>query len=153
MRVRSANPADMPRVVALMRELAEFERMQGPDDAAAERLAADLGRRFDALVAEDEAGAVVAYALAFETYSTFLGRPLLYLEDLYVTPAARRSGVATVLMREVAREARRRGCARVTWAVLDWNAGARGFYARLGAKESPWVTCVLEGEALAALAR
>ena len=149
--LRRATPSDMPQVVRLMRELAEFEKLPGPDEAAAARLADDLGRRFDAFVAQRE-GDVVGYALTYETYSTFLARPLLYLEDLYVTPSARRAGVARALMREVAREARRRGCARVAWAVLDWNADARKFYARLGARETEWVACVLEGAPLAELA-
>lgn len=153
MRVRPATPADLPRVVALMRELAEFEKLEGPDDAAAARLGEDaFGRgRIGVLVGERD-GEVVAYAVVLETYSTFLARPLLYLEDLYVTPAARRSGVATAMMGAVAREAQLRGCARVAWAVLDWNEAARRFYAALGARETTWVTCQLEGEALARVA-
>lgn len=137
-----------------MRELAEFEKLPGPTDEAARRLGEDAfeRRRIDVLVAED-AGDVVAYAVVLETYSTFLARPLLYLEDLYVTPAARRSGVATAMMGAVAAEALRRGCARLVWTVLDWNAPAREFYAALGAKETTWVTCQLEGEALEAVAR
>lgn len=150
MRVRPATPADLPRVVALMRELAEFEKLPGPDDAAARRLGEDAfgRRRIDVLVGEGAGGEVVAYAVLLETYSTFLARPLLYLEDLYVTPAARRGGVATAMMRAVAAEAVRRGCPRVAWTVLDWNEPARRFYAALGARETTWVTCHLEGEAL-----
>lgn len=153
MRVRPATPEDLPGVVALMRELAAFERMAGPDDEAARRLAEDpfARRRIDVLVGEAE-GETVAYAVLLETYSTFAARPVLYLEDLYVTPAARRSGVATAMMRAVAQEALRRGCARVAWIVLDWNEPARRFYAALGAKETTWVTCQLEGEALARVA-
>ena len=153
MRVRPATPADLPRVVALMRELAEFERLAGPDDAAARRLGVDAfeRRRILVLVGERE-GEVVAYAVVLETYSTFLARPVLYLEDLYVTPSARRGGAATAMMRAVAREAVRRGCPRVAWAVLDWNEPARRFYAALGSRETTWVTCQLEGEALARVA-
>lgn len=153
MRVRPASPGDMPRVVALMRELADFEKLAGPDDAAARRLTEDAfeRRRISVLVGE-RADEVVAYAVVLETYSTFLARPLLYLEDLYVTPSARRTGVATAMMRAVAQEAVRRGCPRLVWTVLDWNEPARRFYAALGARETEWVTCQMEGEALGRLA-
>jgi GNAT superfamily N-acetyltransferase len=142
MRVRPATLLDVPHVVQLMRELAAFEKLAGPDAAAEARLAADLGRRFDAWVADAD-GDVVGYALVFETYSTFAARPLLYLEDLYVTPTARRAGVATVLFRRVAQEAASRGCARLVWAVLDWNVDAKRFYERLGAARTAWETYVV----------
>lgn len=133
-----ATRADVPDIVRLMRELAQFEKLPGPDGHAEARLANDLGRRFDAWVAQ-VGNDIVAYALAYETYSTFAAKPVLWLEDLYVTPRVRRSGIARDLMTEVGREASRRDCARVTWAVLDWNAEAIRFYEKLGATRKPWV--------------
>lgn len=138
MLLRVATRDDVPRIVGLMRELAAFEKLAGPDDHAALRLTADLGARYQAWVAED-GGAVVAYALVHETYSTFAAKPVLWLEDLYVTPGARRKGLATALLREVQAEARRRGCARVAWAVLDWNVDAQRLYEGLGAQRKPWL--------------
>lgn len=137
-------------MVQLMRELAAFEKLPGPDAEGERRLAADFGARYHGLVAED-GRAIVAYAIVYETYSNFLARPVLWLEDVYVTPASRRGGVATALLREVAREARRRGCARVAWAVLDWNVDAQRFYERLGATRQPWLWYQFEGAALDAL--
>jgi GNAT superfamily N-acetyltransferase len=140
MHVRAALPADLPRMAELMRELAAFEKLPGPDEAAQHRLAQDLGRRFDGFVAIDErAGAIVGYAIHYETYSNFAARPVLWLEDIYVTPDARRGGVATALFREVEREAKRRGCAKVAWAVLGWNVDAQRFYEKLGATRKDWL--------------
>lgn len=151
--VRRATRADAPAIVRLIHELATFEKLSPPDAAAEGRLAADLGTRYHAFLAEDDRGVAVGYAIFFETYSTFQARPLLYLEDLFVSEAARRRGVARSLLREVAREALTRGCARLAWVVLDWNAGAIEFYEELGARESPWLSYSLEGAALAALAQ
>lgn len=156
MDVRRARPKDAPAFLRLVHELAAFERLAGPTPDAERRLLDDAfgpRPRFDLFVAEAE-GEVVAYAAAFETYSTFRAAPLLHLEDLYVTPAARRKGVAAAMMRALAREALARGCAKVSWVVLDWNADAQRFYERLGAKPSAgWLPYELEGEALRALAR
>jgi GNAT superfamily N-acetyltransferase len=86
-------------------------------------------------------------------YSTFLCRPSLYLEDLYVRPSHRRRGIGRAFLRELARVAVARGCGRFDWTVLDWNAPAQEFYASLGARLLPgWRLCRLEGEALAAFA-
>lgn len=156
--VRRAVAADGPAFLALVRELADYERIPGPTPDAEARLleeafGAGARRRFDLLVAERE-GRVVGYAVLVEQYSTFRAKPVLYLEDLYVTPAARRAGVARALMREVAREAVARGCARVSWVVLDWNGGAQRFYEGLGAeRQAEWWPFVLQGDALEALAR
>ncbi|MFA5861896.1 MAG: GNAT family N-acetyltransferase [Candidatus Thermoplasmatota archaeon] len=150
--VRRATRADMPRLVVLLQELAAFEKLAGPTPDAEARLAADLGKRYDALLAED-AGIAVGYAIVFETYSTFLAKSVLYLEDLFVTQKARRRGVARLLMHEVAREATARGCPRVSWVVLDWNTDAQEFYRKLGAKRSAWDSFSLDGDALSAVAR
>lgn len=155
MPIRRARPDDGPAFLALVHELASYEKLAGPTPEAEARLLRDAfgeRRRFDLFVAEED-GRIVAYAAAFETYSTFLARPVLYLEDLYVTPAARRTGVATALLRELAREAVRRGCARMSWVVLDWNVDAQKFYERLGAARSQgWLPYAVQGAALEALA-
>lgn len=135
--IRPASRADVPTLLGLVRELADFEKLAPPDAAAQDRFARDLGVRFEALLAE-ESGEALGYAIVFETYSTFRAKPILYLEDLFVSERARRRGVARALMERVVAEARRRGCARVSWVVLDWNAGAQRFYEQLGAKRTPW---------------
>ena len=93
-------------------------------------------------VAEDAGARIVGYAIYFFTYSTFLARPSLYLEDLFVHPDARGRGVGERFMRALADEAERRGCGRFEWTVLDWNVNAQSFYKRLGAEVLPgWWTC------------
>lgn len=122
----------------------------------AERLAEDLfGARplIDALLAERD-GAAVGYAIFHGTYSTFRGRPGLYLEDIYVREDARGTGAGVRLLAEVAAIARERGCHQVSWAVLDWNQSAIDFYERLGARPSAgdWLGYALTAEALDRLA-
>src|SRR2546428_2231262 len=153
--IRPAQRADGPALVRLVRALADFEKLPPPDDEAARRLiehAFGARPRFDVLVAEVDAQ-VRAYALFFETYSTFRAAPSLWLEDLFVDPAVRGRGIGTALMREVAGIAVARGCHRFEWAVLDWNERAHAFYRTLGARLlGEWQVCRLEGEALARLA-
>jgi GNAT superfamily N-acetyltransferase len=153
--IRPAHPADGPAVVELIRGLADFEKLPGPDDAAAARLlehAFGARPRFDLTVA-DVAGRVRAYALFFETYSTFRAAPTLFLEDLFVHPDVRQRGIGRALMLELARTAVARGCERFEWAVLDWNAGAQTFYRSLGARMlDDWIACRVDGDALRALA-
>jgi GNAT superfamily N-acetyltransferase len=97
----------------------------------------------------DRRGAVVGFALFFTNFSTFLGRPGLYLEDLYVEPAQRGRGIGKALLRALGRLALERGCGRFEWSVLDWNADAIGFYRAMGAKLLPdWRLCRVAGEAL-----
>jgi GNAT superfamily N-acetyltransferase len=156
--IRRAAPADLPSVVTLIRALAEFEKLPGPDDAAAARFTADAAAdppRFELLVAEaDGAGAVVGYALFFTTYSTFLARPGLYLEDVFVRPERRGRGIGTAFLRALASLAQARGCGRFEWTVLDWNVDAQRFYRALGAEILPqWQVCRVEGPALERLAR
>lgn len=154
--IRAAVPGDAAALVALMRELAEFEALThlfvateadlddalfGPEPAAG------------ALVATQD-GAVVGYALYFQNYSTFLGRRGLYLEDLYVQPACRGTGIGTRLLRALAALAVERRCGRFEWTVLDWNQPAIDFYERLGATVLPdWRVVRVTGEQLEALAR
>jgi len=154
--IRPALPADGPAYVALVRALAEFEKLPPPDDAAAARLlqhAFGPRPRYELVVAE-LAGAVVGYAAFFETYSTFRALPSIYLEDLFVDARVRGRGVGTALVRAVGAEAVARGCGRFEWTVLDWNVGAQRFYRALGARVlNEWRLCRVDGEALAAFAR
>jgi GNAT superfamily N-acetyltransferase len=153
--IRAAEARDLPSVLTLVRGLAEFEKLPGPDDGAEARFAADFARgRFAVLVAAaPDDGALVGYALYFFTYSTFEARPSLYLEDLFVTPSARGQGLGERMMRALAAEAVRAGCARFEWTVLDWNVRAQKFYAGLGAELlDMWRVCRVSGERLTRLA-
>jgi GNAT superfamily N-acetyltransferase len=156
LQIRPAARTDVSAIVRLIRALAEFERLDGPDDEAALRLeehAFGPSPRCEILVA-DQSGIVAGYALYFMTYSTFLARPSLYLEDLFVDPAHRRRGVGTAFLRRLASIAVERGCGRFEWAVLDWNVNAQRFYESLGARVmGEWRVCRLDGDALAALGR
>ena len=152
--IRAATPADVGAIHALMYELAEFEKLTHLFTGTAEGLADALfGTRpaAEALVAED-AGRIVGSALFFHNYSTFLSRRGLYLEDLYVQPSQRGTGLGTAMLRALAAIAIERGCARFEWTVLDWNTGAQAFYRGLGARIlTEWHLCRVDGEALAAL--
>src|SRR5215471_18372355 len=147
--IRRAVLADGPAYVELVRALAAFEKLAPPDDAAAARLlehAFGARPRYELLVGE-MAGVVRGYAAFFETYSTFLALPSLYLEDLFVAPDARGRGLGGDLMRAVAREAVARGCGRFEWTVLDWNVEAQRFYRSLGAEVLPaWRVCRVDGD-------
>ena len=138
----------------MVRELAEFEHLAHQHVATVADLHAGLfgpHPSAQALVAES-GGEVIAFAVCFPTFSTFLGKPGLWLEDLYVRPAFRRQGVGRRLLLEVAAAARARGCGRLEWAVLDWNARAIDLYRSLGAVPlAEWTTMRLTGEALAAV--
>lgn len=155
--IRKATPSDVPGVLALVKELAAYERE--PDAVVATE--ADFLRdgfgeapAFHVLVAEDAVGEVIGFAFYFFSYSTWVGRRCLYLEDLFVQPAHRGKGAGIALMRALAKEAVAKECRRFVWQVLDWNAPAIAFYERLGAKVlREWLTVRLEGDALAELAR
>ena len=149
--LRRAEPRDLPALAGLIRELADFEALSHLVQTTPEALAPHLfGERptAEALVAERD-GAVVGFALFFTNFSTFLARPGLYLEDLYVQPAHRGLGIAGALMSRLAALAVERGCGRVEWSVLDWNAGAIRFYEGIGATVMPdWRICRVTGDAL-----
>jgi GNAT superfamily N-acetyltransferase len=153
--IRRAGPEDADTLLELITALAEYEHLEPPDADASARLIEHgfgLRPRFETYLAEID-GAPVGYALVFETYSTFLARPTLYLEDLFVRPEARRRGAGTALLRHLAREAVERGCGRMEWTVLDWNELAQGVYRRLGARQlDEWRLCRLTGDALERLA-
>jgi GNAT superfamily N-acetyltransferase len=154
--LRRAEPRDLPEVIALIRALAEFEKLPGPDDAAAARFTEDAvgpTPRFDLDVA-DAGGAIAGYAVWFMTYSTFLARPSLYLEDLYVRPDWRGRGIGAAFLRRLAGVAVERGCARFEWTVLDWNTRAQKFYRSVGARiMTEWQVCRVEDDGIARLAR
>lgn len=154
--VRPGAPADVPFVYECIRRLAEFEKLEhlftGTPDALGEHL---FGPRpscelLIALDGETPSG----YALFFTTYSTFLTKPGLFLEDLFVEEDARGLGLGRALLTELAAVAVERGCGRLEWSVLDWNRRAIDFYEALGARPvSGWIPYRLEGAALAALGR
>ena len=130
--VRRATAADAEAILQLVDALADYESLPRPSAEAKKRLAADLDKRFDAWIAEVD-GKSAGYAFVFETYSSFLALPTLYLEDLFVLPEYRSRKVGFALFSEVLEEAKRRGCGRMEWTVLDWNELAIKFYQRAGA--------------------
>lgn len=133
MRIRPYRKSDARHLVDLIRALARFESLKPPSAAAARRLVGDAGKRFQVLLGEVE-GKKIGYAIYFFTYSTFLARPTLYLEDLFVLPDYRRQGAGMEFFDALLREARRRKCGRMEWSVLDWNTPAIRFYRKLGAR-------------------
>ena len=154
-RIRSATRADVARILDLIRALAEYEKLSHECVATEEALAATLfGERPAAEVVMAECdGETAGFALFFPTYSTFLARPGLYLEDLFVHPHLRGHGVGLALMRHLARLAVERGYGRFEWSVLDWNRPAIDFYRSLGARPMDgWTVQRVDGEALRALA-
>jgi GNAT superfamily N-acetyltransferase len=151
--VRPGTRRDVPAITALIRGLAEYERLPQQTTAAAIRRHG-FGRRrhFETLVCRLD-GRPVGLALYTFTYSTFLARPTLWLEDLFVRPEARGRGAGLALLRALARVAVRRGCGRMEWSVLDWNRPAIRFYRALGAGlMREWILTRLAGEPLARLA-
>ncbi len=153
--LRPATPEDVPAIARLIRALAEYEKLSHQVVLQEEDLARHLfGERphAEVLLAQD-AGAVVGFALFFPTYSTFLARPSLYLEDLFVLPEFRGRGHGRALFTRLAQLALERGCGRFEWSVLDWNAPAIAFYESFGARpQQEWTVFRLTGEALTALA-
>jgi GNAT superfamily N-acetyltransferase len=153
--IRPAGPGDVPAILALIRELADYEKALAEVRNTSDDLRAALFGPAPAIfahVAEHE-GRVAGFALWFVNYSTWTGRHGIYLEDLYVTPELRGSGLGRALLAELAAICVQRGYARLDWAVLDWNAPALGFYASLGAESlDGWRLRRLSGAALAALA-
>ncbi len=154
--IRRGTERDVPTILALIRGLAEYERLAHEMEATAARVRAHgFGRRryFETIICR-RGGRPIGFALYFFTYSTFLARPTLYLEDLFVLPEERGTGAGKALLRALARIAVRRGCGRLEWAVLDWNRPAIGFYKRLGAKlRRQWILTRLTGPPLRRLAR
>jgi len=149
--LRAAEPRDLPAIVGLIRELADFEQLSHLVETTEDKLHPHLfGPRpvAEAAVAEAD-GAVVAFALFFTNFSTFLARPGLYLEDLYVRPAWRGRGIGRALLEHLGALAVERGCGRFEWSVLDWNENAIRLYEGIGATVMPdWRICRVAGDAL-----
>jgi len=156
LRIRTASEEDVPLILDFIKRLAVYERLADRVVATEEMLRQTLfgNPRFaEVLIAEDESEAL-GFALFFHNYSTFLARPGVYLEDLFVREEARGRGVGKALLVRLAQIAVERGCGRLEWAVLDWNEPAIGFYKRLGAvAQDEWTVYRLTGEALESLAR
>jgi GNAT superfamily N-acetyltransferase len=154
--LRAAERRDVPAIVGLIRELADFEKLTHLVQVTPPSLHPQLfGPRpaAEAVVAERD-GQVVGFALFFTNFSTFLGKPGLYLEDLYVQPAQRSAGIGRSLLTHLADLANERGYGRFEWSVLDWNADAIRFYERMGATLMPeWRLCRVSGEALRSFGR
>ncbi|MGB9691313.1 MAG: GNAT family N-acetyltransferase [Candidatus Sumerlaeaceae bacterium] len=134
--VRRAMPADAATMLRLIRALAEYEKLDPPDKGAEERLVRDAfceKPRFEVWLAE-VGGQAAGYAFILETYSTFLARPTLYIEDIFVLPEYRGSGVGHTLFRKCVELAKERGCGRIEWVTLDWNVTAQSFFKRYGAQ-------------------
>ena len=153
--IRFATPADVPTILHFVRELADYER-------ALDKVVATQALLHDALFTSPPAaealiaeidGEAVGLALFFHNFSTWTGWRGLYLEDLYVTPAARGTGVGKALLKRLAQIAVERGCGRFEWAVLDWNTPAQEFYKAMGATVmDDWRICRMAGDALERLA-
>lgn len=154
--IRAATPADVPTVFQLILALAEYEKLTHEvTGSPAELEQALFGDRIyaEAVLAEYDEQAV-GFALFFYNFSTFLTKPGLYLEDLFVLPEFRRRGIGQALLRYLAQRAIDQGCGRFEWSVLDWNEPAIAFYQRMGADVLPdWRTCRVTGHSLVHLAQ
>ena len=151
--IRPATPADLPLVLAFIRELAAYEKLSEQVAATEATLRTTLfGARpaAECVLAFADDGAPAGFAVFFPTYSTFLAQPGLWLEDLFVRPEHRGRGIGKGLLLHVAGLAHARGCGRMEWSVLDWNQPAIDFYESLGARRlREWQICRLTAEALA----
>jgi GNAT superfamily N-acetyltransferase len=154
--LRPAKPEDLHAIVGLITELAVFEKLEHLVVVTPETLRPHLfGAKpaAEAVVAEVQ-GVVVAFALFFTNFSTFLGKPGIYLEDLYVQPAHRGGGLGKALLQHLGALAVQRGCGRFEWCVLDWNENAIRFYEKMGATVmQDWRLCRLTGDSLTGLAQ
>lgn len=155
-RIEPATERDVPLLLSLIRGLADYERLSDEVVATEDGLRASLfspGAHTEVVIAYggDEP---VGFALWFQSYSTFLGRSGIYLEDLFVKPGRRRRGIGRALLTHVARVAVERRCGRMEWSVLDWNEPAISFYKKIGARPmDEWTVFRLTGDALARVAR
>lgn len=154
-RLRSAVAADVPQILAFIRALGDYEHLADEVVATEDSLRTTLfgERRYAEVVLADWDGRPAGFALFFHNYSTFLGKPGIYLEDLFVDPGCRRHGVGKALLQHLARLAVERKCGRLEWSALDWNRLAIDFYLELGARAmSEWSIYRLSGAALHRLA-
>src|SRR3989440_7335732 len=154
MKIRAATREDVPIILQLIRDLAEYERAPGEVTATEEQLADVLfgERRAAEVLLAFENDAPEGFAVFFQNFSTWLGQPGLYLEDLFVKPEARGKGYGRSLLVHLAKIARDRGCGRMEWAVLDWNEPAIQFYRKLAAKSmDEWTVFRLKRDGIAKL--
>lgn len=156
LQLRPAEPGDSATILRFIQELAEYEKLLHECVATEQDIAEHLfGAKpmAEAVLAEWD-GEAVGFALFFHNFSTFLGKPGVYLEDLYVQPRMRGKGIGKALLVHLARLARERDCGRLEWSVLDWNAPSIAFYESLGAKaKDEWTVYRVDGEALENLAK
>jgi GNAT superfamily N-acetyltransferase len=155
--LRAAEPRDVSSIVGLIRDLADFEKLTHLLDVTPEKLAPHLfGPRpvAESWVAELDGGEIAAFALCFTNFSTFLAKPGLYLEDLYVRPAHRGLGIGKAMLKHLGGIANERGCGRFEWSVLDWNENAIRLYEKMGATVMPdWRICRVTAEGLTTFGR
>jgi GNAT superfamily N-acetyltransferase len=134
-KIKRAKKGDFDKIVSLIKELAAYEKLDGPDDIAVRRLHKDtFGKKplINMLVAK-EGKEILGYAIYFESYSSFLAKKTLFLEDLFITQTRRNSGIGKLFFDRLIEIANDKGCGRVEWAVLDWNIDAIAFYNKIGA--------------------
>ncbi|MDO9622966.1 MAG: GNAT family N-acetyltransferase [Pseudomonas sp.] len=149
--IRSAQPGDVALILGFIRELAEYEKLSDQVVADPAQMTEHLfgPRPFAEVLIGEVEGEAAGFALFFHNYSTFLGKPGIHLEDLYVRPSARGTGLGSALLSKLASLVIERGCGRLEWSVLDWNEPAIGFYQRLGAEPlDGWTAYRLIGPAL-----
>jgi GNAT superfamily N-acetyltransferase len=141
-KIRKAKEKDFKSILRLINELADFEKLEPPDKKAAKRLKKDaFGKNpvFKVLLAELDDN-IAGYAFYFYTYSSFLAKKTLYLEDIYITESKRNLGIGRLFMERLGKIAEKKKCGRMEWCVLDWNKNAIDFYNRLGAKPlNDWI--------------
>lgn len=154
--IRAANPTDVPVILGLIKELAQFEKLLHEVSATEQDLRQHLfgeQRRAEVLIAEKDSK-VLGFALFFHSFSTFLGKPGIYLEDLFILPDQRSRGVGLQLLARLAEVALERDCGRLEWSVLNWNERAIQFYLNLGSQPmDEWTVHRVTGEALQSLAK
>ena len=156
MQIRNPDPHDVPLILRFIKDLAAYEKLAQSVVATEESVRATIfgtPRAAEVVIAEEDGGTPVGFALFFHNYSTFLARPGLYLEDLFVVPEARGRGYGKALLAHLAAIARDRGCGRFEWSVLNWNTPAIEFYKSVGARPvDEWTVFRMTGEALDDLA-
>jgi GNAT superfamily N-acetyltransferase len=153
--IRSARPEDVPLILAFIRELAEYEHLSHEVVATEDRLRATLfgDRPFAEVILAESGGDPAGFSLFFHNYSTFLARPGIYVEDIFVRPPFRNQGIGRKILTHICELAAERECGRVEWSVLDWNAPAITFYENLGAvRMADWRIFRLTGAALEKMA-
>jgi len=151
---RNAERKDVPKVLSFIRKLADYEKLAHEVETTEELLEKNLfgEKRYAEVIFATINEVEVGFALFFHNFSTFMGKPGIYLEDLYVLPEYRERGIGTALLRHLAGLAKERGCGRIEWWVLDWNP-ARKFYESIGARAmDDWIVYRLTGDNLAKMA-